>query len=89
MGKLRYLTMEDRKTIKEMWDADEKVEVITVRLGFAPSVIYSDLKRGYTGELNEKYRKAYDPELAEKKFRMSIARRGPRGPRKARVNGGE
>ena len=83
MGKLRYLTMEDRRSIKEMWDADETVEVIAVRLGFASSVIYTELRRGYTGKLNDKYRKEYDPDLAERTFRASIAGRGPRGPRKA------
>lgn len=83
MSKFRYLTMEDRRIIKEMWDADEKVEVIAVRLGFASSAIYAELKRGYTGNLNDKYRKEYDPDLAERTFRTSIAGRGPRGPRKA------
>lgn len=82
-AKLRYLTLEDRKKIREMWDADEKAEVIAVKLGFAVSVIYAELKRGYTGKLNDRYRKEYDPELAEKNFRASIAGRGPRGPRQA------
>lgn len=84
--KLRPVAMEDRKIIKRMWDAGEKVENIAVALGFSPSTIYCELNRGHTGKLNGSYRKEYDPELGERNYQMSISNRGSRGPRKAAAN---
>ena len=84
--KLRPVTMEDRKTIKKMWDAGEKAEAIAVELGFSPSTIYCELNRGYTGKLNSSYRTEYDPELGERNYQVSISNRGPRGPRKPVTN---
>lgn len=57
----KTLTMEDRKVLAEMWAAGERAAVIAVKLGVCPDTVYKELKRGYTGELNELSRPAYDP----------------------------
>lgn len=57
----KTLTMEDRKVLAEMWAAGERAAVIAVKLGVCPDTVYKELKRGYTGTLNELSRPAYDP----------------------------
>ena len=49
----KTLTMEDRKVLAEMWAAGERAAVIAVKLGVCPDTVYKELKRGYTGTLNE------------------------------------
>ena len=64
----KTLTMEDRKVLAEMWAAGERAAVIAVKLGVCPDTVYKELKRGYTGTLNELSRPAYDPARGQAEY---------------------
>ena len=72
----KTLTMEDRKVLAEMWAAGERAAVIAVKLGVCPDTVYKELKRGYTGELDQNKRDAYNAELAQQRVQESFKRRG-------------
>lgn len=73
-----YLRMEDRKTIKRMYDAEVPVKEIAATVGKHFSSIYDELKRGQTGKMDRNCRAEYDPELAQRRAQESIQRRGNR-----------
>ena len=64
----KTLTMEDRKVLAEMWAA--------VKLGVCPDTVYKELKRGYTGTLNELSRPAYDPARGQAEYQRRLRNRG-------------
>lgn len=72
----KTLTMEDRKVLAEMWAAGERAAVIAVKLGVCPDTVYKELKRGYTGTLNELSRPAYDPARGQAEYQRRLRNRG-------------
>ena len=70
----KTLTMEDRKVLAEMWAAGERAAVIAVKLGVCPDTVYKELKRGYTGTLNELSRPAYDPARGQAEYQRRLRR---------------
>ena len=74
----KSMTMEDRKVLSEMWAAGEKATAIAARLGVCPDSVYKELKRGYTGELNELSRPGYDPAQGQAEFQRRLRNRGRR-----------
>lgn len=83
-GKYRYLTFDDRKKI-EVWHArgDRPLE-IAARLGVHTATIYNELKRGYTGELDEAQCEKYSAERAQKTVQKNFKRRGRRAAAEAK-----
>lgn len=73
-----YLRLEDRKIIKEMYDAEVPVKEIAATVGKHFSSIYDELKRGETGRLDRNSRKEYDPDLAQRRTQEALRRRGNR-----------
>ena len=72
----KTLTMEDRKVLAEMWAAGERAAVIAVKMGVCPDTVYKELKRGYTGTLNELSRPAYDPARGQAEYQRRLRNRG-------------
>ena len=52
------------------------VREIAALVGVAPKTIYQELLRGSNGTLDKNSRKAYNPELAQRRFQESLRRRG-------------
>lgn len=85
----KYMTMEDRKALAEMWDAGERAVTIAAKLGVCPDTVYKELKRGYTGELNELSRPAYDPVRGQAEYQRRLRNRGRWRRNKGDHNGAE
>lgn len=77
----RYLTLSDRREIKAMYDAESSVLDIALKVGKHPQSIYDELKRGYTGQLDQNSRPEYDPDLAQERVQRNIRARGNRRKR--------
>ena len=85
----KYMTMEDRKVLSEMWAAGERPATIAEKLGVCPDTVYKELKRGYTGELNELSRPAYDPVRGQAEYQRRLRNRGRWRRNKGDHNGAE
>ena len=68
----KYLGPADRQLIAEKWAAYASVREIAGLVGVAPK----ELRRGSNGTLDKNSRKAYNPELAQRRFQESLRRRG-------------
>ncbi len=73
-----YLTLEQRREIERMYAEGERVADIAARLNRNVAVIYGELKRGYTGELDGSARPKYSAELAQATVQENFRRRGHR-----------
>jgi IS30 family transposase len=51
---------------------------IAAKIGRSVAAIYEELKRGYTGELDENKRPVYSADLAQQTVQENIRRRGRR-----------
>lgn len=71
------LTLKDRRTLRKMYDEDERTVVMAVKLGCSPTAIYNELKRGYDGE-DENGKPIYNPDLAQKIVNQNVTRCGNR-----------
>lgn len=80
-----YLTLSDRRQIKAMYDDEQPVLAIAVKVGKHPQSIYEELKRGYTGQLDGNSRREYDPDLAQRRVQESLRARGNRNKRRAQT----
>ena len=74
----KYLTLEDRKKISEMYESEARVVDIAYRIGCHPSTIYDELRRGDTGTLDKNQRHGYDPVKGQKAAMEAIRARGNR-----------
>lgn len=75
-GKYKYLSFKDRKKIEKWYGAGDRPLDIAARLRVHTATIYHELKRGYTGELDQNKRDAYNAELAQQRVQESFKRRG-------------
>ena len=71
-----YLGPAERQLFAEKWAAYASVREIAGLVGVAPKTIYEELRRGSNGTLDKNSRKAYNPELAQRRFQESLRRRG-------------
>lgn len=67
---------EDRKVLAGNVAAGERAAVIADKLGVCPDTVYKELKRGYTGTLNELSRPAYDPARGQAEYQRRLRNRG-------------
>lgn len=81
---MQFKTLEyaDRKQIAALYAESVAPKEIAQQIGVTPNTIYAELKRGQTtdgqGEivLDQNFRPAYDPDLAEKRRQEALRRRG-------------
>lgn len=74
----KALSLQDREKIARDYGAGKSPADIAYEIGVCQATIYSDLKRGYTGELDVNQRPAYDPVLAQRVYQENIRKRGNR-----------
>ncbi len=78
MERYSYLTFNQRRQIEKMYGAGDRVTDIAAETGRSVAAIYEELKRGYTGELDENKRQKYSAELAQATVQENFRRRGNR-----------
>lgn len=76
--KQRKMTLQDRRVLEKRWAAGDNATQIAVDLGFAPDTIYKELRRGYTGKLNQLSRPAYEAEVGQAVYQANLRNRGRR-----------
>lgn len=60
-----YLTFDQRREIEALYSDGERAVDIAAKIGRSVAAIYEELKRGYTGELDENKRPVYSADLAQ------------------------
>ena len=75
---MKRMTMQDRRELAVRWEAGEGAVQIAVTMGYSPSAIYVELKRGATGRLNRLSRPEYDPERGQAVYQENLRKRGRR-----------
>lgn len=73
-----YLTFDQRRKIEALYSDGERAVDIAAKIGRSVAAIYIELKRGYTGELDENKRPVYSADLAQMAALENIRRRGKR-----------
>ncbi len=76
--KLKGLTMQERKILADKWRDGQSAVEIAVELGRSPAAIYTELKRGDTGELDANKRPKYDPERGQEVYQVNMRNKGRR-----------
>ena len=56
MGKYSYLTFDQRREIESLYNDGNRVVDIASKIQRSVAAVYEELKRGYTGELDENKR---------------------------------
>lgn len=73
----KTVEFEDRKKIASMYADGAIAAEIARKIGVSASTIYAELKRGRDGvTLDRNFRLAYNPDLAQKRVREALRRRG-------------
>lgn len=73
-----YLTFDQRREIEALYGEGIRTVDIAAKIGRSVAAIYEELKRGYTGELDENKRPVYSADLAQTTAQENIRRRGNR-----------
>lgn len=73
-----YLTFDQRREIEALYSDGERAVDIAAKIGRSVAAIYEELKRGYTGGLDENKRPVYSADLAQQTVQENIRRRGRR-----------
>ena len=73
-----YLTFDQRREIEVLYSDGDRVVDIAAKIGRSVAAIYEELKRGYTGELDENKRPVYSADLAQTTAQENIRRKGNR-----------
>lgn len=76
MGKYSYLTFDQRREIESLYNDGNRVVDIASKIQRSVAVVYEELKRGYTGELDKNKRLKYNADLAQTTVQANIRRRG-------------
>ena len=72
----KYLTYENRLQLSQMYTNGKSSMEIATALGVHVATIYLEIKRGYTGEVDENNRPVYSAEKAEAQTRENVKRKG-------------
>ena len=72
----KSLSNENRIVIAKRWSEGKSPCEIAAELGFSQATIYTELKRGSTGQLDGNKRFEYDPELGLTVYQENLRKRG-------------
>ncbi len=75
---VNVMTLNERKILARRWERGESAVVIAKEMGFSSATVYSELKRGADGTLDENKRLRYDPELGQEAYQKALRNRGRR-----------
>ena len=76
--KRTYLTLPMRRELARRWARGDKAAEIARDFGVSNATIYTELKRGDDGTLDENMRPHYDAELGQKAYQEALRNRGRR-----------
>ena len=76
MKKYKYLRLNDRKRLAELYEGGETVAEIARVMDVHPGTVYNELRRGYTGKLDCNLRRQYDPDKAQRSISATLRNRG-------------
>jgi IS30 family transposase len=85
----RPITREEREKLAEMYKTGMPMYRIANSLDRSPGAIMVELKRGYTGKIDQNNRPEYDMDLSEKKLYENVHRRGSKKKDKDDLDGQE
>lgn len=72
------MTFSERKELARRWESGEMATKIAKDMGFSNATIYTEIKRGADGTLDENKRLRYDPERGQEVFQRALRNRGRR-----------
>lgn len=75
---MKGLTLEERREIERMYNAGESTVNIAKALNRASSTIYTEFRRGFTGEYDKHGFPVYSAELGNEMARVRQRRKGNR-----------
>lgn len=71
----KHLTLQDREKLEELYLDGHKVDYIADKLDVHRATIYTELKRGYTGEMDCNGRTGYSAAIGQQKIYENRVRR--------------
>ena len=74
----KYLTLTMRRELARRWGQGDSAAEIARDFGVSNATIYTEIKRGDDGTLDENMRPHYDAELGQKAFQEALRNRGRR-----------
>lgn len=74
--KCRNLTFKDRQRLEELRNKNTSLSNIASELGVHLATIYREIKRGYTGEIDDNGQYRYSAAVAQANTRKNLSRRG-------------
>ena len=78
MAREKSLTLNERKALQGRWKRGDSAAQIARDIGVCSATIYTELKRGADGTLDENRRWRYDAELGQAAFQEALRNRGRR-----------
>ena len=78
VAKGNSLTLPMRRELAKRWARGDKAAEIARDFGVSNATIYTEIKRGDDGTLDENMRPHYDAELGQKAFQEALRNRGRR-----------
>lgn len=78
MASYAFRSFQDRQTIQTLWERGLTAKDLAEHLRVPLSTIYTELRRGRTGDRLPDQRLEYDAELAQLRVQESLERRGRR-----------
>lgn len=85
MRKYCLYDLNARRHIERMYSQGDRIEDIAHFLGVSQSGLRCELRRGYTGELDENQRPGYSAEIGQRVTMQNVRRRGRRRTAEADV----
>lgn len=74
--KCKNLTFADRQRLEELRNKNISLNAIAAELDVHLATIYREIKRGYTGEIDENGQYRYSAAVAQANTRENLSRRG-------------
>lgn len=74
--KCKNLTYEDRKKLEKLYAENINFSEIALTLGVHIATIYREIKRGYTGEIDDNGNYCYSAAVAQANTKENLSRRG-------------
>lgn len=71
----KHLTLQDREKLEALYLDGQRVEQIAEKLSVHRATIYTELKRGYTGEMDRNGRPGYSATIGQRKIYENWVRR--------------
>lgn len=78
MAGYAFRSLEDRRTIQELWEDGKSAKDLADTMRVPLSTVYTELRRGRSGQRLPDQRLVYDASLAQLRMQEELERRGRR-----------